>query len=117
MGGLIFILSTIIVLAILLITKKITYTSNLTIVLFVFLSYALLGFIDDYRIIKYKSNEKGLTRLQKFIGQVIIAVGFFLLYVKNGIKIVRSDTFCGEYRTVWHVDGDAVAFSHLTFTE
>ncbi|MBR4830197.1 MAG: phospho-N-acetylmuramoyl-pentapeptide-transferase [Bacilli bacterium] len=85
MGGLIFIFSTIIVLAILLLTKKITYTSNLTIILFVFLSYALLGFIDDYRIIKYKSNEKGLTRLQKFIGQVIIAVGFFLLYVKNGM--------------------------------
>ena len=48
MGGLIFILSTLIVLAVLLLTKKITYTSNLTIVLFTFLSYALLGFIDDY---------------------------------------------------------------------
>lgn len=86
MGGLIFIIATVLVLALLLITKKITYTSNLTIVLFVFLSYALLGFIDDYRIIKYKSNEKGLTRLQKFIGQVIIAVVFFLLYIKNGMN-------------------------------
>lgn len=85
MGGLIFILATIMVLALLLITKKITYTSNLTIVLFVFLSYALLGFIDDYKIIKYKSNERGLTRLQKFIGQVIIAVVFFFLYIQNGM--------------------------------
>lgn len=85
MGGLIFIMSTILVLILLLVTKKITYTSNLTIVLFVFISYAILGFIDDFKIIKNKSNEKGLSMLQKFIGQLIIAIIFFLLYIKNGM--------------------------------
>ena len=85
MGGVIFIVSTIITIAALVLTNKMTLSTNLIIVLFVFFGYALIGFIDDFFKLKYKSNEKGLTRLQKFIGQVIIAVGFFLLYVKNGM--------------------------------
>ena len=52
MGGLIFIIPTILSILILLIWNKIEFSSNLFIVMFVFLSYALLGFIDDYLIIK-----------------------------------------------------------------
>lgn len=84
MGGLIFTISTIITIIALFITKKMAITTNLFIVLFVFFGYGLLGFIDDFLKIKFQSNEKGLTRLQKFIGQVLIAVIFFYLYVKSG---------------------------------
>ena len=84
MGGMIFFISTIITIAAMFITKKMVITTNLLIVLFVFFGYGLIGFIDDFLKIKYKSNEKGLTRTQKFLGQVLIAVIFFYLYIKSG---------------------------------
>lgn len=84
MGGLIFSVSTIIAIAAMFITKKMTITTNLFIVLFVFFGFGLIGFVDDYFKIKYQSNEKGLTRLQKFTAQVVIAIIFFYLYIKSG---------------------------------
>ena len=84
MGGLIFIISTIITIAALVLTNKMTITTNLIIVLFVFFGYALIGLVDDFFKIKFKSNEKGLTRLQKFIAQIILAIIIFYLYIKDG---------------------------------
>ena len=82
MGGLIFILPTIIVMIIMcLYNNKIT--STLIIVLFTFLSYSLIGFIDDYLIIKRKNNE-GLSESKKFILQVIVAIIFFYLFMISG---------------------------------
>ena len=83
MGGLIFIIPTILSIIILLLWNKIEYSSNLFIVMFVFLSYALLGFIDDFLIIKRKNNQ-GLTEVQKLIGQIVIAIIFFIIYMKSG---------------------------------
>ncbi len=83
MGGLIFIVPTILVTFLLLITNKIEYTTNLGIVLIVFLGYAFIGFLDDYLSIK-RGNNEGLTEIQKLIGQVLIALAFFFLYMKNG---------------------------------
>lgn len=83
MGGLIFILATIITMLALLITKKVDYTSNLGIVLLVFIGYAIIGFLDDYLSIK-KHNNEGLTTYQKLLLQVILAIGFFYIYMKNG---------------------------------
>lgn len=83
MGGIIFILSTLIAVIILLITNKIEFTDNLFLILFVFISYALLGFLDDYLIIK-RGNNIGLTEIQKLVGQLIIALGFFYLYMQAG---------------------------------
>lgn len=84
MGGLIFIFSTLLAILVMFLTKKMEITTNLFIVLFVFISYGVLGFIDDFLKIKYKSNERGLSRIQKFIGQVVIAIIFFILYVRSG---------------------------------
>ena len=84
MGGLIFIISTIVTIAALVLTNKMTITTNLIIVLFVFFGYALIGWIDDFFKIKFKSNEKGLTRLQKFVAQIILAIIIFYLYIKDG---------------------------------
>lgn len=83
MGGLIFILPTILATMYLLMTNRMTYTSNLGIVLIVFCGYAIIGFLDDYLSIKKKNNE-GLTEFQKLFGQIIIALIFFYMYVKNG---------------------------------
>lgn len=84
MGGLIFTLSTIFTIFVLYFIDKLKISSNLLIILFVFFGYGLIGFVDDFFKIKYKSNEKGLTRIQKFIAQVIIALLFFYIYIKNG---------------------------------
>ena len=83
MGGIIFITSTIITIVFLLITNKIEYTTNLFIILFVFVGYGLIGFIDDFLIIKRKNNT-GLTEIQKLFGQLVIAIIFFYLFMKTG---------------------------------
>ena len=83
MGGLIFILSALIVTLFLLITKRVDYTSNLGIVLLVFIGYALIGFLDDFISIK-RANNEGLTVYQKLILQVLIALGFFYIYMRSG---------------------------------
>lgn len=83
MGGLIFIVPTLVTIAILLALDKISFSENLFIVLFVFIAYALLGFIDDYLIIKRKNNI-GLTEFQKLFGQLIIALVFFYIFIKSG---------------------------------
>ncbi|NLL44609.1 MAG: phospho-N-acetylmuramoyl-pentapeptide-transferase [Mollicutes bacterium] len=83
MGGLIFIVPTLLTIILLLIMGKIEFSENLFIVLFVFVSYATLGFIDDYLIIKRKNN-KGLTEIQKLFGQLLIALVFFFIFMKSG---------------------------------
>lgn len=83
MGGLIFIVPTVVSTIILVLMNKLEWTDNLFIIMFVFLAYALLGFIDDYLIIKRHSNE-GLTEVQKLIGQILIAIVFFFIFMKSG---------------------------------
>ncbi len=83
MGGLIFIIATFITTFILLVTKKIEFTNNLKIILLVFFGYAFIGFLDDYLSLKHHDNE-GLTAFQKLFLQLIIAVGFFYMYISNG---------------------------------
>ena len=81
MGGLIFIIPTIITTIILLLTDKMEFSVNLLIVMFVFISYGLIGFLDDYLSIKQKQN-KGLSQTQKLLLQFIVALIFYILYRK-----------------------------------
>ncbi len=84
MGGLIFIIPTILAISFLALTGKLAMTYNLLIIMIVFVLYALVGFLDDYLSIKRGKNE-GLTVVQKFLGQIIIAIIFFAIYMKyNG---------------------------------
>lgn len=83
MGGLIFIVPTIIATLYLILSNRIAYTSNLGIVLLVFLGYACIGFLDDFLSIR-KGNNEGLTTYQKLFMQVLIAIGFFYIYMRNG---------------------------------
>ena len=82
-GGLIFIIPTIIAMILLYIKGSLEITSSLIIILFVFLSYSLLGLADDLKKIKEHHND-GLSIVQKLIVQIIIAVVFFYIYMKNG---------------------------------
>ena len=83
MGGLIFILPTVITTIGLIVFDKISYTSNLGIVLLVFIGYSCIGFLDDFLSLK-KGNNEGLTTYQKLFMEVLIAIGFFYIYMKNG---------------------------------
>lgn len=82
-GGLIFIIPTIVSLLLLWLRGSIEMTSNLTIVLFVFISYALLGLADDLLKIVFKNN-KGLSIMFKLLMQTIIALVFFYIFIRNG---------------------------------
>ena len=83
MGGLIFIIPTIVALILLYFNDSIEISSNLIILVFVFLAYALLGFIDDYLKIKYHNN-KGLSIVAKLLIQMVIALVFFYIFMSNG---------------------------------
>ncbi len=83
MGGIIFIIPTIVSIIILIILGKLEFSNNLFIILFVFIGYAFLGFLDDYLIIR-RNNNQGLTQFQKLLGQTIIALVFFIIYMKSG---------------------------------
>ena len=83
MGGLIFIVPTIISAIILLLMGKMNFGENTIIVLFVFISHAILGFMDDYLSIKRRNNE-GLTEFQKLAGQLVISLVFFYIFMKTG---------------------------------
>ena len=83
MGGLIFIIPTLVSVIILLLFDKMSFSENLFIVLFVFVTYGILGFLDDFLIIRRHNNE-GLTEIQKLFGQLFIALIFFFIFLKTG---------------------------------
>lgn len=92
MGGLIFIIPVLIALSYLYFTNSIEISYNLIILLFVFIAYAFLGFIDDYLKVKFKDNA-GLSMMTKFICQMGIALIFFYLFMKGGGSTTLRFTF------------------------
>ena len=82
-GGLIFIIPTILIMLILYLRGSIEFNSNLIILIFIFLSYGALGFIDDFLKVKYHNNN-GLSIGVKFLLQTVIAVIFYIIYRNNG---------------------------------
>ena len=76
MGGLIFILPVVI-------TNIFVRNSTMFIILITFILYGLIGFIDDYLIVK-RNNNDGLSEKNKFLLQLIVAVIFFYLFLKSG---------------------------------
>lgn len=82
-GGLIFIIPTILIMLLLYFRKSVDLTHNLIILMFVFLSYGLLGFIDDFLKVRYHNN-KGLPTLVKLALQTVIAIVFYIIFKNNG---------------------------------
>ncbi len=83
LGGLIFIISSLLVMLFLYFRGSLEISHNLLILVFVFISYAALGFVDDALKIKNKEND-GLSISQKLIIQVLIALVFFYIYMQGG---------------------------------
>ena len=82
-GGLIFIIPTILIMLLLYFRKSVDLSPNLIILMFVFLSYGLLGFVDDFLKVRYHNN-KGLPTLVKLALQTVIAIVFYILFKNNG---------------------------------
>lgn len=102
MGGIIFIIPTVLITIFLLMTGKIEYSVNLIIVLFVFLAYGLIGFLDDFISLKRKTN-KGLTQFQKLLLQLIVAVVFYILFRQftDGDSYLRISALGIEWNLGW----------------
>ena len=80
MGGLIFIIPPIVIIVLLMLFHKINFSYNLLITIFTFFSYAMIGFIDDYLIIK-RHNNNGLSESMKLLLQIISATIIFYLFM------------------------------------
>ena len=83
MGGLIFILPTLFIFFILFLIDKIDLKLNTLIIIFTFISYGIIGFIDDFLIVK-RNNNNGLKEGTKFFLQIICSIIFFYLFLKCG---------------------------------
>ncbi len=81
MGGILFIIVPVIV-TLIAFPQSIT-DINIWIIILAFVGYGLIGFIDDY-LIAVKKNNNGLSPLQKFTMQVILAAVFFFIYRIHG---------------------------------
>ena len=102
MGGFIFIVPCLITVLILLFTGKMAYSINLFIILFVMISYAMIGFMDDYISLKNNTN-KGLSQVQKLLLQFVIAVVFYILFrhFGDGDSVLRVTFFNFEWNLSW----------------
>lgn len=83
MGGFIFIIPTLFTIFFLYFLGKIEFSYTLWIILFTFIGYSIIGFIDDYLIV-IKHNNKGLSEAMKLLLQLIISIIFFYLFMKGG---------------------------------
>lgn len=83
MGGFIFIIPTLGTLLLLYLTDRLELSYTFCIVMITFIGYALIGFLDDYLIIK-RHNNAGLSEKQKLFLQLVIAIIFFYLFMIAG---------------------------------
>ena len=77
MGGMVFVLVPILIMLIL--NPKAFTSMEMLIVIFAYLGYAVIGFIDDFLIVVKKNND-GLKPSVKFLMQSVLAVGFYFIY-------------------------------------
>lgn len=77
MGGILFVL---IPLVLALILQPVTFMHlNMGVVYLTYLGYGLIGFWDDFLIVVKKNND-GLKASHKFLAQLVLAVGVYLIY-------------------------------------
>lgn len=101
MGGFIFIIPTLITILLLFILNKIHFSYNFLIIIFTFISYAIIGFIDDFLIIK-RNNNNGLSEKAKLILQTVVAIIFFYLFMKAGNEpLIWIHTFGIKWHISW----------------
>ncbi|MEG0330398.1 MAG: phospho-N-acetylmuramoyl-pentapeptide-transferase [Longicatena sp.] len=77
MGGIVFVIIPVLVLLIL--DYQAFTSKEMLIVVFAYIGYALIGFIDDFLIVVKKNND-GLKPSIKFLMQSILAIIFYFIY-------------------------------------
>ena len=80
MGGVLFVVVPVIVA--LVVDYRIIFDFKAMMVIFAFLAYGAIGFVDDYIIVVRKNNE-GLLPKYKFGLQLVVAVIFFAVFYSN----------------------------------
>ena len=83
MGGVIFIIPPLFAYLLLILLGKVEINNSILIIFISFIGYGVIGFLDDYLIIK-RNNNKGLSESEKLLGQLIISVLFFYLFSVSG---------------------------------
>ncbi|MEI5994861.1 phospho-N-acetylmuramoyl-pentapeptide-transferase [Candidatus Enterococcus mansonii] len=83
MGGLVFLVASLITSLLVGLWKQ-ALTPSLLIILFILVLYGLLGFLDDF-IKVFKKRNMGLNSRQKLIGQIIGGVVFYFVYRSEGL--------------------------------
>ena len=90
MGGIIFLLSTLLTTLIgLIFWEGFELTSTLIMLLLSLLGFGLIGFIDDFIIVVKKDNE-GLRPKHKILGQFLLGAVFFYLFMRAGYSTVLN---------------------------
>ncbi len=79
-GGLVFVILPILITPFLLIKEL---NIHIFLIMGIFLAYGLLGFADDYLIVK-KGNNDGVSAKTKLIVQFSLATIFYFVYTRNG---------------------------------
>ncbi len=101
MGGIIFMTSIVVTTLITAIfTDYVTLSQEIQMLLIALLGYGLIGFIDDFIIVVKKNNE-GLTPKQKVLGQLMIAVLFFYLFLRSDYPTTISFFNLFEINLYW----------------
>lgn len=90
MGGCVFVIVPVLVLLIL--DYKAFLSKEMLIVVFAYLGYAMIGFIDDFLIVVKKNND-GLKPKVKFLMQSVLAVVFYLFYQSMAATFVEIPVF------------------------
>ncbi|WP_078554847.1 phospho-N-acetylmuramoyl-pentapeptide-transferase [Bacillus alkalicellulosilyticus] len=88
MGGLMILLS-IVISTIIIVTKFLSFSPELIILLFVTIGYGLIGFLDDF-IKVVKKHNLGLNSKQKLLGQLVIAIIFYISLHQLGFSTELS---------------------------
>ncbi|MGX7419482.1 phospho-N-acetylmuramoyl-pentapeptide-transferase [Carnobacterium gallinarum] len=99
MGGLVFLLATIIT-AIWVGIWQGWLTLSLGLLLFILALYGLLGFLDDF-IKVFKKRNLGLTSKQKLIGQIVGGIIFFVLFKNDGLSTAINLPVIGFVNIGW----------------
>lgn len=79
-GGVIFVLVPILLVIVL---SILNFSTNLVLLVLVYAGHGILGFIDDYKIVKDGKND-GISPKTKLLGQILIATIFYGLYILFG---------------------------------
>ncbi len=83
MGGIIFIIPSLLVMFILIYMHKIHCNISIMMILMTYMAYGIIGLIDDLLKIKYHNN-KGLSIRAKFLFEFIIALLFYFFFIWMG---------------------------------